>query len=59
MKSIDLTEKEITYLLIALRKYEEKLLSSDEEEMEDTTTDLIFIQSLAAKLRAAKAAQPA
>lgn len=55
MKSIEVTEKELTYLLISLRKYEEKLLASDEEEMEDTLTDLLFVQSLIAKLKQAKA----
>jgi hypothetical protein len=54
MKNIEVTAKEITYLLISLRKYEESLLNSDTEEMEDATTDLLFIQSLITKLKAVK-----
>jgi hypothetical protein len=54
MKNIEVTEKEITYLLISLRKYEESLLNSATEEMEDATTDLLFIQSLITKLKAVK-----
>ena len=46
MKSIEFTDKEITYLLVALRKYEERLLASDGEEMEDAAVDLVFAQSL-------------
>lgn len=57
MKSIDFTQKEITYLLISLRKYEEKLISDESEEMEDAATDLLFVQSLIAKLKAAKSPQ--
>ena len=56
MKSLDFTDKEITYLLISLRKYEERLLADESEDMEDATTDLLFIQSLIAKLKAAKLA---
>lgn len=57
MKSLDFTDKEITYLLISLRKYEERLLAEESEDMEDATTDLLFIQSLIAKLKAAKLAE--
>jgi len=57
MKSLDFTDKELTYLLISLRKYEEKLLTDESEDMEDTTTDLLFIQSLISKLKAAKSSQ--
>jgi hypothetical protein len=56
MKSIEFTDKEITYLLVALRKYEEQLLASDGEEMEDAAVDLVFAQSLSKKLRLAKSA---
>jgi hypothetical protein len=57
MKNIEVTAKEITYLLISLRKYEQSLLNSDTEEMEDATTDLLFIQSLITKLKAVKEAK--
>jgi hypothetical protein len=56
MKSIELTDKEISYLLVALGKYEEQLLASDGEEMEDAAVDLVFAQSLSKKLRLAKSA---
>jgi len=54
MKAIELSEKEITYALIALRRYEQALLAEDGEDMEDTATDLIFVQSLIQRLSAAK-----
>jgi hypothetical protein len=50
MKTLDFTDKELTYLLLALKRYEEELLSRDEEDMEDTATDLLFIQSLRKKV---------
>jgi hypothetical protein len=54
MKNIELSKHEITYLLISLRHFEDKLLSDESEEMEDTATDLIFIQSLIKKLKDTK-----
>jgi hypothetical protein len=57
MKSLDFTDKELMYLLISLRKYEEKMLTDESEDMEDTTTDLLFTQSLISKLKAAKSSQ--
>jgi hypothetical protein len=54
MKAIQLSEKEITYTLIALRRYEQALLADEDEEMGDTATDLIFVQSLIDKLNTAK-----
>lgn len=54
MKNLEFTEKEITYLLISLRKYEEKLIMDESEDMEDAATDLLFVQSLITKLKAAK-----
>ena len=55
MKNVEFSDKEITYLLVALRKYEEQLLEEESEDMEDSATDLIFVQSLATKLKAIKA----
>jgi len=57
MKNLDFTDKEITYLLISLRKYEDNLLAIESEDLEDTTTDLLFIQSLITKLKASKSSQ--
>lgn len=54
MKTLDLTDKELTYLLLALKRYEDELLSREEEDMEDATTDLIFVQSLRKKVAAAE-----
>lgn len=57
MKNVEFSDKEITYLLIALRKYEAQLLADESEEMEDAATDLIFVQALTARLRTVKAAK--
>ena len=54
MKSMEFTDKELAYLLLSLRKYEEKLLADEAEDMEDTVTDLLSVQSLISKLNAAK-----
>lgn len=57
MKNLDFTDRELTYILISLRKYEEKMLSDEAEDMEDTATDLLFVQSLISKLKAARSSQ--
>ncbi|GLQ91531.1 hypothetical protein [Dyella acidisoli] len=57
MINVELSARELTYLLLSLRKYEQGLMAQEEEEMEDTATDLIFIQSLSKKLVAAKEAK--
>ena len=54
MKEIQLSEQEITYALIALRRYEQALLAEHGEAMEDTASDLIIVQSLIERLGAAK-----
>jgi hypothetical protein len=54
MKAIQLSEKEITYTLRSLRRHEKALLEEEGEEMGDTLTDLLMIQSLIEKLSAAK-----
>ncbi|WP_188792318.1 hypothetical protein [Dyella nitratireducens] len=46
--------KELTYLLLSLRKYEQALLEQESEHMEDAATDLIFVRSPLSKLKAAK-----
>lgn len=50
MKAIQLNEKEITYALIALRRYEQALLAEDGVEMGDAVSDLLFVQSLIKRL---------
>ena len=49
-----LSDKEITYTLIALRRYEKALQEEEGEDMEDAATDLIIVQGLISKLSAAK-----
>jgi hypothetical protein len=57
MANLEFSSKEITYLLLSLNQYEQALLEQEGEEMEDAATDLIFIQSLSKKLKAAKEAK--
>ncbi len=54
LKSMEFTDKELAHLLIPLRKYEEKPLADEAEDMEDTVTDLLSAQSLISELKAAK-----
>lgn len=54
MINVEFSAKELTYLLLSLRKYEQALLEQEGEDMEDAATDLIFVQSLSSKLKAAK-----
>ena len=46
LKSVEMNNKELTYALIALRKYETELLEIEAEPMGDAVNDLIFIQAL-------------
>jgi hypothetical protein len=57
MINVELSAKELAYLLLSLRKYEQALLEQEGEDMEDAAMDLIFVQSLSAKLKAAKEAK--
>lgn len=54
MKTVDFTDREMTFVLLSLKKYETHLLESEDEDMEDSLTDLLFIQSLQKKLNALK-----
>ena len=55
MKTLEFSDREMTYLLLALRKYEEKLQTRDDDEpMGDDLQDLIIIQALRKKIAAAK-----
>jgi len=52
---VDLSDRELTYLLIALRKHERALREvEDEDEMPQAHEDLLMIQYLIEKLKAAK-----
>jgi len=44
----------MAYLLVALRKHEEALLASEDEEAGDTVTDLLVVQALRGKIKEAK-----
>ncbi|WP_338846889.1 hypothetical protein V8J88_24370 [Massilia sp. W12] len=54
IKTIEMSNKEITYTLIALKKYEKELLSQDGELAEDAGNDIIFIQAIIERLSQAK-----
>lgn len=52
---LELSDRELTYLLIALRKHEKVLRDiEDEDEMPQAHDDLLMIQYLIDKLKAAK-----
>lgn len=51
LDTIELTHRELTCLLLALREYEARLLSFDGQDMQDRTADLLFLQSLRQKLK--------
>jgi hypothetical protein len=55
MKTVEMSNKELTYVLIALRKHEKELLAMKAEPMEDAGNDLIFIQALIERFKEAKA----
>ena len=55
LKTIELSDKELTYLLIALRNQEQILAQSSEETLEDALVDLLVVQGLIDKLTAVKA----
>lgn len=44
--SINLTPKQLTYTLVALRKYAKTLAEKDEEDMGDDYEDLLMIESI-------------
>ncbi|CAH0173554.1 hypothetical protein SRABI118_01055 [Massilia sp. Bi118] len=54
MKTLDLTDKEISYLILSLKRHEKALLEAEQEDMEDSVTDLLFVQGLQKKLQALK-----
>jgi hypothetical protein len=54
MYKLEFNDREMAYLLVALRKHEEALLASEEEEAGDAVTDLLVIQALRRKIKEAK-----
>lgn len=57
MSTLEFTDRELTYLLLSLKKYEAQLLLSEEEDMGDSVTDLLFVQALMKRLRQAQASR--
>lgn len=55
LKTIDVSDKELTYLLIALRNQEQILVQAADETLEDALVDLRIVQGLIDKLTVAKA----
>ncbi|GLQ97838.1 hypothetical protein [Dyella mobilis] len=53
MIHLEVSPKEMAYLLLSLKRYQESLLAQEAEDLGDAATDLIVIQSLAQKLRTA------
>ena len=51
--TLNLTDTEVAYLLISLKRYEAQLLASEDEDMEDGVTNLLFVQALQKKLKGA------
>ena len=54
MRSIELSDKEMTYLLLALRKYEEVLSNVSDDEVGDSIGDLLIVQALRKKIKSVK-----
>jgi hypothetical protein len=54
MSPIVLSAQELAYVLLALKRYENELLSREEEDDGDVINDLIFVQALQKKLEDAK-----
>ncbi|MBS4053096.1 MAG: hypothetical protein KGZ69_18110 [Methylomonas sp.] len=54
MATLEFTDREMTYLLVALRKYEEILLALEDDEAGDSVSDLLIVQALRKKFKAAK-----
>ncbi|CAM0999582.1 MULTISPECIES: hypothetical protein [Rhodanobacter] len=57
MSALEFTDRELTYLLLSLKKYEAQLLLSEDEDMGDSVTDLLFVQALMKRLRQAQASR--
>jgi hypothetical protein len=54
VKSVELNNQQIAYLILSLRHYERKLLDAKGEDMEDAANDLLMIQGLIRKLQEVK-----
>ena len=54
MSKLDFNDNEMAYLLLALRKHEESLLASEDDDAGDAVNDLLVIQALRRKIKEAK-----
>lgn len=58
MFTLAVSERELLYLRIALRKMAEQLQPPDDELLEDAYDDLMMVQHVARRLEALQAAGP-
>ena len=58
MFTLAVSERELLYLRLALRKMAEQLQTQDGEPMEDSYDDLIMVQHVARRLETLQAAGP-
>lgn len=54
MTKIELSKRQLAYVILALNKYETELLESGNEDMEDELDDLLMIQDLKALFKKEK-----
>jgi len=54
MKPLELSDSEVAYVLLALRKLEEALLTVSEDDEGDSINDLLIVQSLRRKIKTAR-----
>jgi|JI102314A1RNA_FD_contig_41_1915173_length_345_multi_1_in_0_out_0_1 hypothetical protein len=54
MKPIEFSDNEVAYVLLALRKLEEALLTVSEDDEGDSINDLLIVQSLRRKIKTAR-----
>lgn len=58
MVSVELTKREVTYLVIALRRYREGLLKNVGDEIGDEYDDLLMADHLIQRLQSAESQAP-
>lgn len=57
-RTLDVSERELTYLSLALKHFENKLFADMGEEVSDALDDLLMVQWLQRKLVALKQSPP-
>jgi hypothetical protein len=55
--TLTLSKRELTYTLLALRKYREAILDKDEDELGDDLDDLMLLDNAIEKLKIARDAK--